>query len=705
MLLPQLSDLSKSRLSGPWEIKTEHKTMIHEITNDINLIPLTNMVALDNLGSTFYPGTITFTRPTPGTGGHADYFGNIVANIDSPAYYLKRTLAHEMAHRSMMILNGYRSAAPYTENQLISYFNDIKAKDNFEDAMMQSLKNLHQEFIPDKPVPEELKQITSNIKSIIPYLHPKEREITESFIGMFHTDLYQNSDYHTEFVVRLPEAIARFGDIPPYLIDTFKPLTNFYKTDITPKMMNYIENHSYKGNLIPTDIDKYHPETYLSRSGEDELLARAATNTLKGNEAKLVKQMKEIKNFVKTGDTQAAILSLDAITDERVIRFTLSQAIENNNQALFAATLPKIQAPQYLGPQLVRATENNCPEMALALMPAVENQYYLTKTLETSLAKEIPEIFYPSYAKVKDEWLLRRTKLKFANNDLVKTAKASKQDFETAISQSSATILANIQNQPILEQTSSKAEQPSSRMEFSLPSTQMYSSITNDPSLLSGLRMIEQHPSTVRTISSPSSSAVPVAANIALAAVTVGAAVMGAKAVYNYFYPPETLSEKEQQWFMLVSKKDNMENIKEFLIQNKDFDLNARNLDGKTALHLLAEKNRKKTIEFLIEKGADINIQDKDGNSPLHFAAQKEYPNLVKLLLSNSANVDIVNKAGHTAKDLARSDFMQVILVSQNAVREAKTEIDRLKGSLSTPKTQSQLVRPKARNLPNIMEF
>ena len=50
-------------------------------------------------------------------------------------------------------------------------------------------------------------------------------------------------------------------------------------------------------------------------------------------------------------------------------------------------------------------------------------------------------------------------------------------------------------------------------------------------------------------------------------------------------------------------------------------DLNAKENDGWTALHLAARNGKLDCVKALIEAGADLNAQKNDGSTALHLAA------------------------------------------------------------------------------------
>ncbi|WP_195909817.1 ankyrin repeat domain-containing protein [Bacteroidetes bacterium endosymbiont of Geopemphigus sp.] len=66
--------------------------------------------------------------------------------------------------------------------------------------------------------------------------------------------------------------------------------------------------------------------------------------------------------------------------------------------------------------------------------------------------------------------------------------------------------------------------------------------------------------------------------------------------------------------------------------------------DGKTRLHIAAEKDIIKDINALIDKGAEVNAEDKYGYTPLHWAAMNKNTAAIKLLLEKGAKVSAEGK-------------------------------------------------------------
>ena len=69
-------------------------------------------------------------------------------------------------------------------------------------------------------------------------------------------------------------------------------------------------------------------------------------------------------------------------------------------------------------------------------------------------------------------------------------------------------------------------------------------------------------------------------------------------------------------------------------------DLNAKENDGWTALHLAACNGKLDCVKALIEAGADLNAKDNDGWTALHLAARYGKLDCVKALIEAGADLN-----------------------------------------------------------------
>ena len=75
----------------------------------------------------------------------------------------------------------------------------------------------------------------------------------------------------------------------------------------------------------------------------------------------------------------------------------------------------------------------------------------------------------------------------------------------------------------------------------------------------------------------------------------------------------------------------------------KGVDVDHRDEEQRTALHLAAFEGHYAVVGLLIEHGADIDAIDGVGRTPLMFAASGPFPRTVQYLLDAGAEVDVVD--------------------------------------------------------------
>ncbi|XP_053683158.1 tyrosine-protein kinase Shark [Sabethes cyaneus] len=73
--------------------------------------------------------------------------------------------------------------------------------------------------------------------------------------------------------------------------------------------------------------------------------------------------------------------------------------------------------------------------------------------------------------------------------------------------------------------------------------------------------------------------------------------------------------------------------------------IDSKNQDGQTAVHLACLHAEARILEKLIERGSNINNRDAQGNTPLHYACRRQNGlDMVRLLIHAGANIQARNK-------------------------------------------------------------
>ncbi|KAF2364038.1 Ankyrin repeat-containing domain [Trinorchestia longiramus] len=85
--------------------------------------------------------------------------------------------------------------------------------------------------------------------------------------------------------------------------------------------------------------------------------------------------------------------------------------------------------------------------------------------------------------------------------------------------------------------------------------------------------------------------------------------------------------------------------------------VNARTLQGTTALHAAAAQGSLELIEKLLSHGADFNVQDKNGVSTLHLACSGGHSEICSTLLDAGAHAAILDYVNNTPLHYAVSTF------------------------------------------------
>lgn len=107
-------------------------------------------------------------------------------------------------------------------------------------------------------------------------------------------------------------------------------------------------------------------------------------------------------------------------------------------------------------------------------------------------------------------------------------------------------------------------------------------------------------------------------------------------------------------------------------------DIEEKDHNGKTAVHLAAQMGNVPMLEFLLnpKRGADPNARQSDGSTPIMVAVLSSIDNkknVVNVLLKNKADISIQNKNQQTVQDIAKRQGEKVIALLLNAHAEDST--------------------------------
>lgn len=100
--------------------------------------------------------------------------------------------------------------------------------------------------------------------------------------------------------------------------------------------------------------------------------------------------------------------------------------------------------------------------------------------------------------------------------------------------------------------------------------------------------------------------------------------------------------------------------VLEMLIK-KGAQLNLKNKDFLTALHVATDNSYYDVMDYLIKNGSNVNCIDGLGQTSLHRAARDDDVQAVRLLLSHSIDPTIVSLQGYTAVQLAKENVMKIL--------------------------------------------
>ncbi|MCC2646525.1 MAG: serine/threonine-protein phosphatase 6 regulatory ankyrin repeat subunit A-like [Rickettsiaceae bacterium] len=107
-------------------------------------------------------------------------------------------------------------------------------------------------------------------------------------------------------------------------------------------------------------------------------------------------------------------------------------------------------------------------------------------------------------------------------------------------------------------------------------------------------------------------------------------------------------------------------------------DLEDRDKDGNTSLHMSLKKGKFDVAELLVKHGIDLNAQNLKGNTPLHIAVKEEDIEAVDLLLKNKADPYLLNERDknplHKAAKIGNYEIAKLLLDRSYNIKKFFTE-------------------------------
>ena len=99
----------------------------------------------------------------------------------------------------------------------------------------------------------------------------------------------------------------------------------------------------------------------------------------------------------------------------------------------------------------------------------------------------------------------------------------------------------------------------------------------------------------------------------------------------------------------------------EFILDRNIIDVNTKDENGNSLLHLCCQQGNKRMVKFMLRRGADIKTQNAAGNSVLHHCHLYSHTDLAAYLLSKGADDSLINAEGCTCYEGLSKDAVAEI--------------------------------------------
>lgn len=103
------------------------------------------------------------------------------------------------------------------------------------------------------------------------------------------------------------------------------------------------------------------------------------------------------------------------------------------------------------------------------------------------------------------------------------------------------------------------------------------------------------------------------------------------------------------------------------MLKDKPRQINFRDYDRRTALHVAASEGHLDIVKWLVDAGASINRSDRWGGSPLDDAHRHQHQDVIRYLRSEGATTGSLNKLGNFITAAADGDLDEILMLLQSS--------------------------------------
>ncbi len=133
------------------------------------------------------------------------------------------------------------------------------------------------------------------------------------------------------------------------------------------------------------------------------------------------------------------------------------------------------------------------------------------------------------------------------------------------------------------------------------------------------------------------------------------------KFLLNHGADPNLVNKDGDSSLSFASSWNNKK-IVQLLLNFSNINVNIKNLEGDTPLHISVYHDHLDIVKLLLTKGANPNLANNNGVTPLHNAAFNSNLEIVKLLVDYGANINAENKDGIVAlRDAVKNGHTKIV--------------------------------------------